>query len=102
MGRSKQERLDWPCSNENCTKRFTHKQSLNNHKKSCKHGMNPKVTSSNLACKVCQKTFHRPVYLKTHRCKGARKEALVTCNICNKSFKKAEIENKVFELFKSK
>ena len=77
----------WPCPNQSCTKRYAFKQSLNNHKKNCKHATRSTATDSSVACTVCFKTFCRPAYLKVHKCKNAPPPSLV-CNICQKSFAK--------------
>ena len=45
---------NWPCPFLNCNKVFLHKQSLNNHKKSCKHRVTP---ASKSTYDVCKKAF---------------------------------------------
>ena len=68
MVRLKRTMEDWPCPNPNCDKRFVFKQSLNNHKESCKHAAESDVSS--LACNVCNKIFCHPDYLS--KCISAR------------------------------
>ena len=75
---------NWSCSSPNCNKVFKHKQSLNNHKKSCKHA----TVRSSSTCGVCNKSFCRPTYLKAHKCKGALDNSSLVCTICFKDFKK--------------
>ena len=71
----------WTCSNVGCVKVFKHKQSLNNHKKNCKHSNN----NNSSKCTTCNKTFCRPSYLKAHVCK---KKKTTVCSGCGVDFRK--------------
>lgn len=73
MGRPKHSGK-WSC--QKCSKEFSHKQSLNNHKRSC--GL-----ESTLKCNTCSKSFSRQWYLKKHVCKVKQS---TTCMECGKVF----------------
>lgn len=61
----------WVC--KKCSKEYSCKQSLHNHKSNCG------VKKSN-ECKICLKVFTRLAYLKKHKCKPKSTLIGVTCD----------------------